>query len=117
MDLSSRLLRTKLEIKIYKIIICPVVLYDSETTYLALKGQYTVHKACLFKGCMMSRIFETQREAVPRGGRKFHNEEFHNCYPSPNVTKRIKFKRSGSEGNAACLRNGKRVRNFGRKSE
>jgi hypothetical protein len=37
--LSSRLLSRNLKVKIYKIIILPVVLYGCETWYLALRAQ------------------------------------------------------------------------------
>jgi hypothetical protein len=39
---------------------------------------------------VLRRIFGSSRDAVKGGWRKLHNEELHNFYSSPNITKLIK---------------------------
>jgi hypothetical protein len=64
---SSCFLSKSLKIKIYKIIVLPV-LYGCETWSLALKQEH-------------------------RGCRRLHNEVLHNLFASPNVVRVIKLKR------------------------
>jgi hypothetical protein len=43
------------------------------------------------------------REEVTFGWRKLHNEELHNLYSSPDVTRMIKSRRMRSAGHVACM--------------
>jgi hypothetical protein len=64
--LSSRLLSRNANIKIYKIIILPVVLYGRETWSLTLR---------VFENRVLRRIFGPKRDEVTGEWRKLHNEE------------------------------------------
>jgi hypothetical protein len=41
----------------------------------------------------LRRIFGPKRDEVTRGWRKWHNEELHNLYSSPNIIRMIKSRR------------------------
>jgi hypothetical protein len=74
--LSSRLLCKNIKIRIYKIIILPVVLYGLETLSLTLREE---HRLRVFENRVLRRIFGPKRDEVTGGWRKLHNEELHNC--------------------------------------
>jgi hypothetical protein len=57
--LSSRLISKNLKIKIYKIVILPVVLYGCETWSLTLREE---HRLRVFENRMLRRIFGPKRE-------------------------------------------------------
>jgi hypothetical protein len=59
--LSSRLLPGKLKVKIYKIIILPVILYGSETWSLTLREE---HRLGVFQNRVLRRIFGPTRDEV-----------------------------------------------------
>jgi hypothetical protein len=80
MLLSSRLLSKNL--KIYKTIILPVVLYRCETWSLILKEE---HRLGVFENRALRRIFGQERDEVTGEWRKLHNEELHDFYSSPSV--------------------------------
>jgi hypothetical protein len=44
----------------------------------------------VFENRVLRRIFGPKREEVVRDWRRLHNEELHNLYASPNVTREIK---------------------------
>jgi hypothetical protein len=75
--LSSRLLSNSVEIRIYKTIILPVVLYGCETWSQTLR---TEHRLRVFENRVFRRIFGPKRDEVIGGWRKLHNEELHNLY-------------------------------------
>jgi hypothetical protein len=52
------------------------------------------HRLRVFENRMM-RIFRPKREEVAGGWRRFHNEELHNLYASPNIIREIKSRRLG----------------------
>jgi hypothetical protein len=68
--LSSRLLSRNVKIKIYKIIILPVVLCGCETLSLTLRE---VHRLRVFANRVLIRIFGPKRDEVTGGWRKLHN--------------------------------------------
>jgi hypothetical protein len=68
-----------LNIKIYKIIILPVVLYERETWALTLRKE---NRLKVFENRVLRRIFVLKE--VARSWRRLHNEELHNLYASPN---------------------------------
>jgi hypothetical protein len=71
----------KTEIKIYKTIILPVVLYGCETRSRTLMEE---HRLRVFENRVLRRIFGPKREE--NGSfRKLHNDELHNLYHSPNI--------------------------------
>jgi hypothetical protein len=95
--LSSRLISKNLEIKIYKTVILPVVLYGCETWSLTLREE---HRG--FLRTMLRKIFGLKRE---EGGlwRKLHNNELHSLYSSPNIVSVIKSWRMGWAGHVARM--------------
>jgi hypothetical protein len=50
------------------------------------------------------RIFGPKRDEVMGGCKKFHNEELHNLYSSPNIIRMIKSRRMRCAGHVARMR-------------
>jgi hypothetical protein len=46
----------------------------------------------MFENGVIGRIFVLKRDQVMRGWRRLHNEELHDVYCSPNITKLMKDK-------------------------
>jgi hypothetical protein len=67
---SSRLLSRNLKIRIYKTIICPVVLYGCETWSLTLVKE---HRLRVFENRVLKRIFGPKRVEMSGVWRKLHN--------------------------------------------
>ena len=80
--LPSRLFSKNLNIKIYKIIILPVVLCGCKTWSLILR----------FENTTLGQVFGPKRDDNGEW-RRLHNEEIHNLYRSPNIVRVIKSKR------------------------
>ena len=80
--LSSSLLSKNLKIKIYRIIILPVVLYGCETWSLTLREERRL-RLCTNRA--LRKIFGPKSDEVEREWRKLHNEELHDLYYSPNI--------------------------------
>jgi hypothetical protein len=78
--LSSFLLYENLKIKIQKTIVLPVVLYGCKTWSLTLRERLMV-----YENRVLRRIFGPKRDEVAGGWRRFHNEEIHNLYASPDM--------------------------------
>jgi hypothetical protein len=74
-----------LELKKYKTIILPVILYGCET--------WEENILRVFGNRMLRRIFGPKREEVMGGWRKVHTEELHNVYCSPITIKVIRLRR------------------------
>jgi hypothetical protein len=79
-----------IQIRIYKIIILPVVLYGCETWSLTLREGRRLR---VFEKRVMKRIFGTRRDEVTGDCRKLHNEGLHNLDFSSNIIRMIKSKR------------------------
>jgi hypothetical protein len=101
--LSSRLISEKLNIKIYRTVIFPVVLYGYETWSLTERGTQT--EGFLEKRV---RIFGPKREE-DGSWRKLHNDELHSLYSSPNIVRVIKSKRMSWAGHVARMGEGRGV--------
>ena len=67
--LSSRLLSKNLNIRIYRNIILPVVLYGCETWWLTLRE---VRKLKVFENMVLRRIFGPRRDEVTVEWRRLH---------------------------------------------
>jgi len=80
--LSSSLLSKNLQMKIYRTIILPVVLYGCETWSLTLREECRLR---VFENRVLRRIFRPKRDEVTGEWRKLHNEELNNLYSSPNI--------------------------------
>jgi hypothetical protein len=50
---------------------------------------------------VLRKIFGPKREEVAGSWRRLHNEELHNLYASPNITRVIKSRRMRWEGHIA----------------
>jgi hypothetical protein len=87
--LYSRLISKNLNIKIYKIVILPVVLYGCETWSLTL-GEG--HRLRFFQNRVLRRIFGPKREE-DGSWRNLHNDKHHSLYSSPNIVWVIKARR------------------------
>ena len=97
--LSSRLLSKKLKIKIYRIIILPVVLYGCEAWSLTLREE---RKLRVFEN-MVLRVIGPRRDEVTGEWRRLHNEELSDLYSSPNIVRVIKSRRMIWAGHVARM--------------
>jgi hypothetical protein len=88
--LSFHLLLKNIEIRIYKTVILPVVLYGCETLSLTL---WEEHRLRVFENRVLRRIFGLKRDEETGGWRKQHNEEQHDLYSSPSIIRIIKSSR------------------------
>jgi hypothetical protein len=57
----------------------------------------------VFQKRVLRRIFGPERDEVVRGWRKLHNEEFHNLYVSPSISRMIKSTRMSWIGHVARM--------------
>jgi hypothetical protein len=88
--LASRLLSKNFKIRIYKIIILPLVLYGCETWSLILREE---HRLRVFESRVLKVILVPKRDEVTGGCRKLHNEEVCDLYSSPSIIRIIKSRR------------------------
>jgi len=98
--LSSRLLSKCLKIKIYRIIILPVVLYGCETWSLTLREE---RRLKVFENMVLRKIFGPKRDEVTGEWRGLHNEELNDLYSSPNIVRVIKSRRMRWAGHVARM--------------
>jgi hypothetical protein len=98
--LSSRLLSRNVKVKIYKIVILPVVMYGCETWSLMLREE---HRLRVFENRVPRRIFGRKRDEVTGEWRKLHNEELHNLYSSSVIIRQIKSREMRWAGHVACM--------------
>jgi hypothetical protein len=75
------------KLKIYRIIILPVVLYGCETWLLKLQEERRLRE---FENRGLRRIFGPKRDEATGEWRKLHNEKLNNMYSSPNIIREIK---------------------------
>ena len=78
--LSSSLLSKKLQIKIYRTIILPVVLCGCETWSLTLREECSLR---VFENRVLRRVFGSKRDEVTGEWRKLHNEDLSDLSPYP----------------------------------
>jgi hypothetical protein len=76
-----------LKIRIYKMIILPVVLYGCETWSLILREE---HRLRVFENRVPRRIFGPKRDEVTGEWRKLHNKELRDLYSLPSIIRIIK---------------------------
>jgi hypothetical protein len=80
--LSSTLLSKNIKIKIYRIIIVPVVLYGCETWLLKLRDECRLR---VFENRVLKRIFGHKRDKITEERRKLDNEKLTDTYSSSNI--------------------------------
>jgi len=80
--LSSSLLPKYKQIKIYRTIILPVVLYGYETWSLTSREE---RRLKVFENRVLRRIFGPKKDEVTGEWRKLHNEEVNDPYSSTNI--------------------------------
>jgi hypothetical protein len=84
---SFSLLSTNINMKIYKTINLPVVLFGCETWSLTLRE---VRRLRVSENRLLRRILGHKRGVVRGEMRKLHNEEINDLYGSPNIVQVIK---------------------------
>jgi hypothetical protein len=82
-----------------------VVLYRCETWSLTLREE---HRLRVFENRVLRRISGPKREE-DGSWRKFHNDELHSLYSSPNIVKVIKPRRMRWAGHVARMGEGRSV--------
>jgi len=98
--LSYRLLSRKLNIKIYRTINLPVVLYGFKAWSLTLREE---RKLRLFENMVLRRTLGPRRDEVTGEWRILHNEELSDLYSSPNIVRVIKSRRMRWAGPVARI--------------
>jgi hypothetical protein len=102
------------QVKIYKTIILPVVLYGCETWSLTLREEFSLS---VFENRVLRRIFELKRDEITGEWRKLHNGELHNLDSSPDVIRQIKSRRMRWVGYVARMGEARKMhRVFGGKA-
>ena len=104
--LSSSLLSKNLNIKIYRTIIFPVVLYGCETWLLTLREERRLR---VLENRVLRGIFGPKRDEVTGEWRKLHNEELNDLCSSANIVRVIKKNEMGRtcgmcRGENRCIR-------------
>jgi hypothetical protein len=97
---------SRLEVKIYKTIILPVILYGCETWSVTLREE---HRLRVFENRVLRGIFGPKRDEVTGEWRKLHNGQLHNLYPSPDIIRQIKSSRMRWARLGACMGEGRDV--------
>jgi hypothetical protein len=61
------------------------------------------HRLRVFENRVLRRIFGPKRDEVTGEWRKFHNEELHNLYSSPDIVRKVKSRRMRWAGHVARM--------------
>jgi hypothetical protein len=85
-----RTLSKNIQIRLYKTISLPVVLYGCETWSLTLREE---PRLMVFENRVLRRIFGPKRDEVTGEWRKLHSKELHDLYSSPSIIRIIKPRR------------------------
>jgi hypothetical protein len=98
------LLSKNTNIKIYRTVILPVVLYGCKTWSLILRQE---HRLRVFENRVLRGIFGPKRDEVTGEWRRLHNEELNDLYSSPNIFLVIKSRRMRWAGHVTRMGEGR----------
>ena len=104
--LSSSLLSKNLNIKIYRTIVLPVVVYGCETWSMTLREE---HRLRVFENRVLRRVFGPKRDEVTGEWRKLHNEQLSDLYSLPNIVRVVKSRKLRWAGYVARMGQGRGV--------
>jgi hypothetical protein len=105
------LLSKNTNIRVYRTIILPVVLYESETWPLALREEQRLR---MFENRVLRRIFGPKTDEATGDWRRLRNEELNDLYSSPNIIRVIKSRRLEMGGACGTYGGGERcIPDFG----
>ncbi|KAJ4445480.1 hypothetical protein ANN_07288 [Periplaneta americana] len=90
----------KSEVRIYKTVILPVVLYGCETWTVTLREEQRLR---VFENKVLRKIFGAKRDEVTGEWRKLQNTELHALYTSPGIIRNIKSRRLRWAGHVARM--------------
>ncbi|KAJ4435460.1 hypothetical protein ANN_18076 [Periplaneta americana] len=90
----------KKNLKSYKTVILPVVLYGCETWTPTLREE---HRLRVFENKVLRKIFGAKRDEVTGEWRKLHNTELHALYSSHDIIRKIKSRRLRWAGHVARM--------------
>jgi hypothetical protein len=107
--LSSSLLSKNVQIKIYRAIIWPVVLYRCETWLLAVRAECRLR---VFENTVLRRISGPKRDELTAEWRKLHNEEINDLYSSSNIVQVNKLRRMRLAGHVGHMGESRSVHRF-----
>jgi hypothetical protein len=98
--LSSSFLFKNIKIKLYRIIILPVVLYGCETWSLTLREERRLR---VFENRALKRLFGPKWDEVTGERRKLHNVELKDLCSSQNIVRVMKSRRMTWVGHVARM--------------
>jgi hypothetical protein len=94
------LLSKNVKIKVYRIVILPVVLYECETWSLTLREE---RRLKVFENRVLMGVFGPKRDEVTGEWRKLHKEELNDLYSLPNIVRVVKSRRMRWAGHVARM--------------
>jgi len=100
------LLYKNVNVKIYRTIILPAILYGCETWSPTLREKRRLR---VFENRVLRRIFGPRRDEITGEWRRLHNEELNDLYSSPNIVRVIKLRRMRWAGHVARMGDGRGV--------
>jgi hypothetical protein len=98
-----------MNLRTYRTIILPVVLYGCETWSLTLREERRLR---VFENRVLRRIFGPKRDEVTGVWRKLNNEELNDLYSSPTIVRVINSRRMRWAGHVARMWRGEACTGF-----